>query len=216
MKRTAELKRTPFKRKAPLRAAANEAKATIQPKECKACAKEFFPARTMQVVCGQRCATKLVALNKKAEKAADRAKKEAMKPLREIQAEAQREFNRWTRLRDRLAGHPCISCGKPLNWNSDKSGGEVDAGHYMSRGGSPELAFVEANVNAQHKSCNRPGGAKRAEFRLWMIDRHGLAVVEELEGPTKPARLRHDDYRRIRDTYRAKANELQKKINETC
>lgn len=208
------MKRTPFQRKAPLRATPNTATTTVSPKECKACAKEFFPARATQSVCGPSCAKKLVTLTKKAEKASDRAKKEAMKSLREVQADAQREFNRWTRLRDRLAGHPCISCGKPLNWHSDKPGGEVDAGHYMSRGGSPELAFVVANVNAQHKSCNRPGGASRAEFRLGMIERHGLAVVEELEGPTKPARLRHDDYRQIRDTCRAKANELQKLIEK--
>lgn len=216
MKRGTPMKRTPMKRKAPLRATPTEAKATVSPKECRVCAKEFFPARAMQVVCGARCAAKVPKLEKKAERDGDKAKKEAMKSLRELQNEAQREFNRWSRHRDRLAGYGCISCGKPFNWHSDKPGGEVDAGHYMSRGGSPELAFVVANVNAQHKSCNRPGGAGRAQFRLGMIERHGLAAVEELEGPTQPARLRHDDFRQIRDTYRAMANELEKKIKETC
>lgn len=210
------MKRSGFQRKVPLRASPNEAKATVKAKECRACAKEFFPARPMQVVCGARCATKLVKQDKKAERAGDRAKKEGMKSLRELQAEAQREFNRYSRHRDRLAGYGCICCGRPLNWDSDKPGGEVDAGHYMSRGASPELAFVPANVNAQAKSCNRPGGTTRAQFREGMIERHGLAAVEALEGPQPPARLRHDDYRQIRDTYRAKANELQKKITETC
>jgi hypothetical protein len=222
------MKRTAIRRSAPLvRTKPETARLTIKAKKCKHCRTQFIPHSAWQAYCrAEDCAVaagaeqtakrqKEEAKAKAAEARLDRAKKESLKTLRQLQTEAQTEFNRWSRHRDRLAGYGCISCGKPFNWHSDKPGGEVDAGHYMSRGGSPELAFVVANVNAQHKSCNRPGGAKRAAFREGMIERHGLAAVEELEGPTEPARLRHDDYREIRDTYRAKANELERQIKQT-
>lgn len=214
------MKRSGFQRKPLVRQADPTARLTIKPKKCKACRAEFFPARQMQTVCTPDCAKALV--EKKAAREAeqqrlaevrkDKARKEAIKTLGELKDEAQREINRFRRLSDRLAGHGCICCGQPLNWHSDKPGGEVDAGHYMSRGGSPELAFIEANINAQRKGCNRPGGTTRAKFREGMIQRHGLEIVEWLEGPHPPKRLRHDDYRQIRDTYRARANELEKKL----
>ena len=85
----------------------------------------------------------------------------------------------------------------------------------MSRGSSIELAFDERNVNAQAKSCNRPGGTTRAQFRAGMVERYGEAVVAELEGPHELTQLRHDDLRAIRDKYRKMANELAKSI-EKC
>jgi hypothetical protein len=182
----------------------------------------FTPARQMQKACGPRCASLMVEHMKTrtAEKAAredrkqTRAQLEAMKSLRTLRAEAQAEFNRFIRHRDRLAGWGCICCGAPLNWNSTKPGGEVDAGHYMGRGAAIELAFDEVNVNAQRKSCNRPGGATRAEFRAGMVARWGRAEVERLEGPQSLPQLRHDDLRAIRDDYRKKANALEKELRK--
>ena len=143
-----------------------------------------------------------------------RERLEAMKGLHTLRQEAQAAFNRYIRLRDRLAGHGCICCGAPLDWTSSKPGGAVDAGHYVSRGSAIELAFDERNVNAQRKSCNRPGGTTRDSFRAGMVARWGLAVVEELEGPHDLPKLRHDDLRQIRDTYRRKALELEKRLRQ--
>ena len=91
----------------------------------------------------------------------------------------------------------------------------MDAGHFMSRGSSIELAFDERNVNAQAKSCNRPGGTTRAQFREGMVERYGEDVVNELEGPHELTQLRHDDLREIRDKYRRMANELAKSIENS-
>lgn len=184
------------------------------------CGQMFRPDRKDQKACGDDCAVSMIpALRKlsdearaKADRKADREKREGMKRLGKLKAEAQTEFNRYIRLRDQLAGHGCICCGQPLNWNSTKHGGAVDAGHFVSRGSAPQLAFDERNVNAQTKGCNRPGGAKRDDFRAGMVARWGQAVVDELEGPTPPARLRGDDYRQIKTTYRRKANELEKQL----
>ncbi|RZJ12197.1 MAG: ninG protein [Rubrivivax sp.] len=214
-----------FARKAPLRATAPEARTTkpLHRKiRCTAkhggCGLMFRPDRKDQKACGEACAISMgphlarlaAEVRAKAERKADAAKREGMKSLAKVRADAQIEFNRYIRLRDRLAGRGCICCGKPLDWNSTKPGGAVDAGHFVSRGSAPELAFDERNVNAQDKGHNRPGGATRAEFTAGMVVRWGRAVVDELEGPNPPTRYRHDDYRRLKAKYRAKANALEK------
>lgn len=216
------MKRTELKRRSPLRAKA-PAKAEVPTSRCKAkgCRVKFARLSMNHRACSVECARLVVAddkakqARKDAQAAADdkrktRAQLEALKSLSELRAEAQTEFNRYIRARDKAAGYACICCGEPLDWNSTKPGGAVDAGHYVSRGSAPELAFDERNVNAQRKGCNRPGGAKRDDFRAGMVGRWGQAVVNELEGPTPPARLRHDDYRAIKAEYRRKAREVGK------
>ena len=63
-----------------------------------------------------------------------------------------------------------------MNWASDKPGGEIDAGHYLSIGSAPHMRFIEGNVHAQRKSCNKPGGAKKLLLRV--VER---AVKEKLK-----------------------------------
>jgi hypothetical protein len=221
MKRSAPLKRTK-----PLRASqtARASSPAIRPRQCRVklggCGESFYPKRDKQIACSEECAENMLPyLNAKkaeerakAERREDNAKRENLKRLKDLRAEAQEQFNRFIRLRDRLAGHGCICCGAPLDWHSTKPGGAVDAGHFIGRGAAIELAFDERNVNAQRKGCNRPGGTTRDSFRAGMVARWGLAVVEELEGPHELPQLRHDDLRQIRDTYRRKANELEKLI----
>lgn len=129
-----------------------------------------------------------------------------MKKLGELRKEAQDAFNRYIRLRDQ--NRPCICCGEPLG--DPRYGGAYDAGHFLSRGSHPNLAFDERNVNAQRKGCNRPGGTTSAKFRAGMVARYGLAAVEALEADQTLRQYRHEDYREIKATYRAKARELEK------
>lgn len=196
---------------------------TVRVRKCDVCPKLFERRSTLHVVCSYACTVKRAKQKERAAKqaakkaAADdrrdtRAKLEALKSLRELRSEAQAAFNAFIRYRDRLAGYGCICCGAPLDWNSSKPGGAVDAGHFISRGADIALAFDERNVNAQRKGCNRPNGTTRAKFTAGMTERWGVAVVEELEGPQSVQHLRHDDLRQIRDTYRRKANALKKQL----
>lgn len=218
MKRSAPMKRTPFKAKP---TAPGERK-PVKPKTCArskgGCGERFTPARPLQDACGPICALAMAAARRQKQEARaaledrkqTRAQLEALKSLKELRAEAQAAFNRFIRLRDRRAGHACICCGQPLNWTSSLTGGDVDAGHFLSRGARPELAFDERNVNAQRKGCNRTGGTTYPKFRAGMVARYGEDVVAELEGPHAMPHLKHDDYRQIRDTYRLKARALEK------
>lgn len=180
--------------------------ATTCPKTCH-CGKEFMPWSSTQVVCGQRCAKRGVAVAKKKAKAAALAQKEADKKIPQLIKEAQREFNTFIRLRDQIAGHACISSGLPLDW----SGNKVDAGHYRSRGAASWLRFNEDNCHAQRKRENRWLAGNAADYRVGLIARIGIARVEALEHDAgKGHKWTREELISIRDTYRARAKELRK------
>lgn len=188
--------------------------ARIKAKVCTApgCDREFLPHRPMQQVCSQRCAMKKVRAEKSADRAKTRQRKEAAKPRQKLKSEAQDAFNEFIRYRDRF--QPCVSCGiedPPMT-----SGGQWDAGHFLSRGSHPELAFDEDNCHKQCKRCNAGGGRFKhkertvsARFEEELIRRIGVERVESLQGPHEPAKRTQDDFRALRDYYRARLKELK-------
>lgn len=186
-------------------------------RKCRICRQAYRPWRDMQPTCGDRECEHAYAMQvvakRQAKRAADerkelKARKEAVKRQKTLKAEAQAAFNAFIRYRDLSAGHNCICCGKPFE--PQKPGGSVDAGHWLSRGGAPHLAFNENNCFAQRKNCNRPGGTTAAAFREGVIARIGLEAAEAVEADKEQRCYRDDDYRRIRDEYRAKLRELKK------
>jgi hypothetical protein len=186
---------------------------TIKPKTCAQCQREFMPARPMQAVCGPVCAGRLVrsraAEKKVAERVMTRKRREAAKTRGQLQAEAQEAFNAYVRFRD--AGLPCIDCGQPFEPN--KPGGSMDAGHYLARSVAPHLRFNEDNVHGQRKNCNRPGGTTRSAFRAGLVARIGEDRVQALENDHSVRKWTQDDFRAIRDTYRAKLKALKAQRN---
>ncbi len=184
-----------------LRAPDGKARLTLPTGEC-GCGRKFVRLNSMQSKCVP-CLAKIGPTKRKAEKT---LRKESAKPRNKLQKEAQAAFNKYVRLRDIVAGHGCIDCGKPFE--PQKPGGSIDAGHYLSRGSAPHLKFDERNVFAQRKNCNRPGGATRDAFRLGVIARIGLEAVEALEADQSVKKYTDDDFRAIRDAYRAKAKAI--------
>lgn len=146
------------------------------------------------------------AAEKKVEKAQDRATRERQKTIPQLIAEAQKEFNAYIRLRDQIAGHPCISSGRPLDW----SGNAVDAGHYRSTGAASHLRFDEDNCHAQSKHDNQYLAGNAVDYRLGLIARIGLARVEALESNNEVIRWDRETLRQIKVIYRAKTRELKK------
>lgn len=146
----------------------------------------------------------------KVEKAETRQRKEAAKRIPDLIKEAQDAFNAFIRERDRQAGHPCISSGRPLDW----SGNQVDAGHYRSTGAASHLRFNEDNCHAQSKHDNKFLAGNAVDYRIRLAARIGLARVEALEADNTPVKWIRDELRAIRDTYRAKTKELKKHARE--
>lgn len=188
----------------------------MKQKKCKAkgCGVVFTPARPFQCWCSPDCAVLIAGAKKEqaetkkrqAERKADREKREKLKTRSDWMKDAQREFNRYVRLRD--AGKPCICCGLPLG--DGEIGGAYDCGHYRSVGSAPHLRFDERNAHAQRKQCNRYGAGRAVDYRIGLVQRLGLEAVESLEQDNSIRKFSVEDLKQIRDSYRAKCKELEK------
>lgn len=90
-----------------------------------------------------------------------------------------RWFSKYIRLRDSDKNGicACITCGRKHLWDS----GQIDAGHFIpgSRGNS--IKFLEKNVNAQCKYCNKHLHANLAKYRLAIDEKWGPGTADELE-----------------------------------
>lgn len=166
----------------------------MKPKRCKNCRSQFAPSRPMQRACSPSCALDLVKqANAKAERKADKTRREKLKHRSQWLKEAQQAFNAWIRKRDEAL--PCVSCGRHHD-------GKWNAGHYLSTGARPELRFDEANVHKQCEPCNSFLSGNIVLYRAELIRRIGPLEVERLEGQHAPRKYTIDELREIRDTYR--------------
>jgi hypothetical protein len=170
------------------------------------CGKEFMPRSTLHTVCGSpRCAEKKVKLARKAERARDRQRREALKTIPQLIAMAQEAFNAYIRERDKDKG--CFVCHRPF---SSEPGRVQHAGHVRSRGAAGHLRFVEDNCLGECEGCNGPRGAKPHEIKAGAIARIGKKRFEELESDNTPHKWKREELIELTATYRRKLRELKK------
>lgn len=174
-------------------------------KRCRVCDIVFTPARPLQAVCSPRCASKKVKADKVAEKQKDKERKEKLKGIPDLIKDADEAFQAYIRERDKQAVHPCISSGKPLDW----SGNQVDAGHYRSKGAASHLRYNENNCHAQSKIDNRWKAGNIVEYRIRLIERVGLEVVEALESDNQTHKWQRDELINIKRYYFNKLKQLK-------
>lgn len=136
----------------------------------------------------------------KAERADLRARKESLKTAGDYIKEAQVAVNKYIRMRD--YGKPCISCGAlPVQ----KAGGTIDAGHYRSRGAASHLRFNILNIHGQCVSCNRYKSGNAVDYRINLIDKIGLELVEALEQDNQPRKFTIDYLKRVKRIFNKRA-----------
>ena len=140
----------------------------------------------------------------KAWRAETAARKRAAKSKGDWAKEAQREFNRFIRLRDDAL--PCISCGRHHK-------GQYHAGHYKTIGANPELRFHEQNCHKQCAPCNNHLSGNIGKYRPALMLKIGEEELLHLEGPHHPKKYNIKDLERIKLKYKVKADELQNRIN---
>ena len=200
-----------------------------QPKlrKCKApdCNTMYQPYSTLSRACSGKslykdkmmyCALVLVKIAKeKKERKEFAERKKNLRTKSDWLKLAQTQFNKFIRLRDK--DEPCIDCGQFGSGEDHFTGGKWDAGHYLTRGGYPELRFDEDNCHKQLKTCNGGSGkyAKKNRtvqegFRIRLIAKIGIEKVEWLEGPHEIPHYSIDDLKAIRERYRLKVKELEK------
>lgn len=195
------------------------ARLTIRAKKCKACRKPFVPSSAWQTHCrSEACALAAVdeAMGKRLktqrretqqERKADRAKRESLLTRSDWVKKAQAAFNAFVRARD--AGKPCISCG--THGGADAlTGGYWDCGHFRSTGAAPHLRLVEANAHRQCKRCNWQLAGNAVAYRVGLIQRIGLAAVEQLEADQEPRRHSIAELQELAKHYRAEVRRLER------
>jgi len=182
-------------------------------RKCRICHQAFTPVRSIQPTCGlfaclvayaERVAERSANARKAEERKVDKARREKLKTRSDWLRDAQAAFNAYIRERDRFM--PCICCGLPLG--DGDVGGAFDCGHYRSVGSAPHLRFDERNAAGQRKQCNRWGSGRAVDYRVGLIERIGVAAVEELESDQTDRRYSIDALIDIRNRYRAKRKAL--------
>lgn len=182
---------------------------TPRPKTCKHCKTKFQPARNFQSWCSADCAVEIAKAKQVKQRAQEATQqrvqhakaKEAIKGKAQHAKEAQQAFNAFIRERDKDL--PCISCGRHHQ-------GQYHAGHYRSVGSTPELRFEPLNCHKQCAPCNNHKSGNVVEYRINLVRRIGVELVEWLEGPHDPKRYSIEGLKAIKAEYRAKLRDLKK------
>lgn len=155
------------------------------------CASEYGTKKS------RKLKTKQIKLEKKSD---NKRKREFINNDKPFQLKkTQTLFNKFIRLRD--YGDDCISCGKPPK--------KKNAGHYRSRGSCPELRFNELNCHLQCEYCNTHLSANLSNYRINLIRKIGLVLVEQLEGPHEPKKYTLDDLKALQQHYKQRIQELE-------
>ena len=189
---------------------------TFRRTTCAHCRKKFVAERPGQIVHAECAAAYAVAQRQKEERAAakqakaaakvqraqDRKRIDALRPLSWHKAQAQRALNAWI-VHGRDKGRPCISCGSPAREGDQ-------AGHYRSRGAAPHLALDPRNLARQCVRCNLHLHGNPIGFRLGLVAQHGEAFVQALECDQAPKKYTAADFDEIAANYRAKLKALTK------
>jgi len=185
--------------------------------KCAICREPFTKRSMTHKTCGPACAEQygrekarqLAEKQKRKEAKADRLdireRKEALKTKSDYIKEVQIVFNAYIRERDK--DQLCICCDKPLGFGD--VGGRFDAGHYRSVGSAPHLRFDERNCHGQRKVCNRYGSGRAVDYRLGLIRKLGLEVVESIERDQNTKNYSIQDLRELKALFRQKIKDLQ-------
>lgn len=181
-----------------------------KPKTCKnpACSAKFVAQRLGQAVCSPRCGLAIKHVNEakarkslaQIERKEIKVRKEKLKSRQEHLADTQKAFNAWVRERDALL--PCISCGRHHQ-------GKYDAGHYRTVGSNPALRFEPLNCHRQCSPCNTQLSGNIVNYRIALVKRIGIDLVDWLEGPHEAKKYTIEELKAMTADYRAKTRELK-------
>jgi len=132
-----------------------------------------------------------------------RLKKFKQNDKSELMKTAQREFNKYIRLRDK--DKPCISC-------SHTGDRQRHASHYRPVGRNSKHRFNEMNVHSACSICNAHLSGNLIPYREAMIKMYGIKMVEELESDNEPHRYTVGELKDIINKYRKKIKDIESEL----
>jgi hypothetical protein len=163
-----------------------------------------------QKVCGYRCAAKVPKIERKAEKAKDRATRERLKTRSQWAKEAEREVNRYVRFRDHNLG--CISCSKPASWQ-----GQWHASHFRSVGAASALRFNLWNIHKSCSECNKWKSGNLSEYEPRLRELIGDQRVDWLRTQNQLVTYSIDYLKRLKSVFAKKAMRInERRAVEAC
>ena len=94
-----------------------------------------------------------------------------------LKEKAWKLFSQWIRRRDaNKDGYVnCVTCGKLGFWEKDG----IQAGHFIS-GRTLSILFDHRNCHPQCYSCNVGRGGSYVEYFIFMEEKYGREVIDEL------------------------------------
>jgi hypothetical protein len=166
-------------------------------KPCAWCGTLFTRWRSTEKVCSATCAISFTREEKRKELVSKarrerREYRERTAGVSKLKNLAQREFNKFIRLRD--DGKPCISCGR-------NTGAKMNAGHYRTTKAAPHLRYDERACFLQCEHCNTYLSGNQIEYRKALVARFGAGYVEELEGDSGDKKWSRDELIAIRKDF---------------
>jgi len=129
-----------------------------------------------------------------------KVRKEKLKSRADHMRDTQKAFNAWVRERD--VDLSCISCGRHHE-------GKYDAGHYRTVKSNPALRFEPLNCHKQCVPCNQHLSGNIVNYRVELVKRVGIDLVDWLEGPHEPKKYTVEQLKAMTAEYRAKTRELR-------
>jgi hypothetical protein len=160
----------------------------------------------MQKVCGFVCAKRVPKLSKKAEKRADKERKEKLKPIGVIEEECRKIVQKIARLRDRHLG--CISCDKPANWD-----GQWHGSHYRAHGGCSSLQFHLWNINKACWICNKLYSGRVDQQKVGIVQRYGQERLAWLDAQPKSMKVSREYLARFKKVMGKRLRRMEKRID---
>lgn len=175
----------------------------IKSKKCRICKTEYTPFLSTQKVCGTQCAYLLVKKDKEKKARKDlKEGRERLKTKSDHLNECQKAFNAYIRERDK--NEPCISCG------TEKPDIQYCAGHYLTRGGHPELRFSELNVHKQcNKNCNLQLSGNISGYRPRLLEKIGQSKLDWVEGPQQAQNWTVEDIKEMKKYFKERLKEIK-------
>lgn len=114
--------------------------------------------------------------------------------------QAQQAVNAFVRARDSIL--PCVSCGT-------HSAAQWDAGHYRTTAAAPQFRFDPRQIHKQCSVCNQHKSGNIVPYRVELIKRIGIEVVEAIENNHERRSYSIEELKSIRDYYRLELKKLK-------
>lgn len=175
----------------------------MKPRKCRYCKEYFTPFNTLQPFCFKtECIQEhnKVVREKKARKVKKEFKESDKSTLLKL---AQTVVNKYIRLRD--LNKSCISCGHIGER-------QIHAGHYRPMGNNQQLRFYTLNIFAQCSICNNYLSGNLANYKINLINKLGLAKVEEIEANQERGNYTVEYLQRLIKVFRKKIKLYQTKF----